>query len=203
MNLTYNNGKPLIGRELELFLAYVKFRQLENQYVFLKEDEQGRYIEYVFKDGTPEHNRCLSWYDKPHPKYFERHPDMSQGRIHQVSDTEIYELSAFCCGAENDPDPNRRCNVGEPAPGCDYVNLSKNWSIDEPIKCACWKLNIIKSINFNLSLNELDQFNKLLKDSNKFIKLEWPDSQEYLGMEGCYTMNDDWYTTFIPETLVK
>lgn len=34
-----------------------------DDYVILRKDEQGYYIEYAFQEGAPHDNRCLSWYD--------------------------------------------------------------------------------------------------------------------------------------------
>ena len=34
-----------------------------DKYVYLREDSEGKYIEYAFIEGAPHDNRCLSWYD--------------------------------------------------------------------------------------------------------------------------------------------
>ena len=34
-----------------------------DEYVYLREDAEGKYIEYAFIEGAPHDNRCLSWYD--------------------------------------------------------------------------------------------------------------------------------------------
>ena len=113
-----------------------------DQYVYLREDEKGRYIEYAFIDGAPHDNRCLSWYDKPHPKTLSSEPynytkediEKSIKRLHNVG--ELYELSEYTCGKENE-EGEKRCCVGNPKKDCSYC---KTWNYDEPIKCACWTL---------------------------------------------------------------
>lgn len=108
-----------------------------DRFVVLKEDEQGRYIEYAFKEGAPKDNRCLSWYDKPHPKALIRNGYTSQWKLHEIG--KIYELGLFSCGNEN-KEGDEHCSAGHPKKNCDYINVRKEWSYDEPVKCACWYL---------------------------------------------------------------
>lgn len=114
-----------------------------DQYVYLREDEKGRYIEYAFIDGVPHDNRCLSWYDKPHPKTLSSKPynytkediEKSIKKLHNVG--ELYKLSEYACGNEN-KEGDERCCAGSPKKDCSYC---KSWNYDEPIKCACWTLS--------------------------------------------------------------
>ena len=114
-----------------------------DKYVYLREDEKGRYIEYAFIPGAPHDNRCLSWYDKPHPKTLMKKPykytkemiEKSINKLHKIG--ELYELNEYSCGNEN-KEGDERCCAGCPKKGCLHA---KNWTYDEPIKCACWTLS--------------------------------------------------------------
>ena len=57
-------------------------------FVYLREDENGRYIEYAFIEGAPHDNRCLSWYDKLQPNALRRNGhDISKWPLHKVDET--------------------------------------------------------------------------------------------------------------------
>ena len=89
---------------------------LEN-YVILKKDELGYYIEYAFKNGAPHDNRCLDWYSSYQEKAYIRNH-----KVDGVSDTElkeylqyrqkkidqrvgkIFRLGSFTCGGEENPE---------------------------------------------------------------------------------------------------
>ena len=125
----------------KLELSATLYRELD-KYVYLREDENGRYIEYAFIDGAPHDNRCLSWYDKPHPKtlmgkpynYTKEMVEKHTARLSKVG--ELYELNEFSCGNENN-EGDEKCCAGCPKKDCSYVG---HWNYDEPIKCACWCL---------------------------------------------------------------
>lgn len=116
--------------ELEKIRVHATLVGNLDRYVYLREDDKGRYIEYAFKDGAPHDNRCLSWYDNPHPKYLEKHPNTV---IPLSKVNELYWLGSYTCSG--------RCKPGHPSEDCDYYKCIKNeWNYDEPIKCACWGL---------------------------------------------------------------
>lgn len=142
------------------------------KYVYLREDEKGRYIEYAFINKTPDHCRCLSWYDKPHPRTLRNKPynytkediEKSIKRLHKVG--ELYELSAYTCGRE-DYDEDEKCCVGNPKKNCLHA---KDWSYDEPIKCACWVLKEPKVPKY-LSIS-IEKYYIVLKGIAIFEKLK-------------------------------
>ena len=142
--------------------AYAIATHTTNQYVILKEDENGRYIEYAFCKGEPHDNRCLSWYDKLQPNALERnHHDITKWKLKPVG--EIYRLSSMCCGCEDRENEHERCTPGHPAPVCfeDGHWLSRGlWSYDEPVKCACWILEPVVIKNLSLKLNEAADFSR-------------------------------------------
>lgn len=89
-----------------------KTKRLED-YVILKKDDKGFYIEYAFKPGAPHDNRCLSWYDSYQEKAYERNgwfnnvseetiaaykESLLKKRLNKVG--KIYELQDFTCGWE-------------------------------------------------------------------------------------------------------
>lgn len=116
--------------ELEKIKVDAILNNLLGKYVYLREDDKGRYIEYAFKDGAPHDNRCLSWHDKPHPKYLEKHPD-TVIPLHKVN--ELYWLNASTC--------NGKCSPGHPKDCGYYKCAERDWSYEEPIRCACWALS--------------------------------------------------------------
>ena len=127
-----------IHEDFELLEAYVHFYHLEDKYVILKEDENGRYIEYAFTDGAPHDNRCLSWYDKLQPTALERNNHkQDEWKIREVG--KLYELSEFNCGRKN-YDGDEHCSAGHPCKKC-VEGFAKYWTYDEPVKCACWFLS--------------------------------------------------------------
>lgn len=149
------------------FQAYLRVSGRLSEYVYLREDENGRYIEYAFRDGAPHDNRCLDWYAKSHPTYSERHggwetPEMSYG-LKPLD--KIYRLSAFDCGRSDREDPNERCTPGCPWKGCDWA---KGWLYEEPVKCACWHLSKIDEDNmdFNLRADQIDDYLRILNELN-------------------------------------
>lgn len=110
-----------------------------DNYVYLREDADGRYIEYAFMEGAPINNRCLSWYDKPHPIALKR-----QGRDISINPMKLnkvgvlYELSKFTCSG--------KCSVGKPSDDCCSKGFASFWTIDEPVKCACWHLQKVSNV---------------------------------------------------------
>lgn len=113
-----------------------------DKYVYLREDEKGRYIEYAFQEGCPHNNRCLSWYDKPHPKAWLRNGDKEEDiewrtkRLHNID--ELYYLDEYACSNQN-KEGDEKCCAGHPRKEC-YETWAKNWTEEEPVKCACWTL---------------------------------------------------------------
>jgi len=84
-----------------------------DKYVYLREDADGKYIEYAFIEGAPHDNRCLSWYDSYQEEAYIRNK-----WVKGLSDTEtkkrlaaikknrddrvggLFRLSSFTCGYE-------------------------------------------------------------------------------------------------------
>lgn len=146
------------------FQAYLRVAGKLNSYVYLREDEKGRYIEYAFKEGAPHDNRCLAWYAKSHPTYSERHggwptPEMNYG-LQKVD--KIYKLTAFDCG-RSFLAPEERCTPGSPWKDC---HSAKDWRYDEPCKCACWYLETINEdeMDFTLRAEQVDEYLKVLAE---------------------------------------
>ena len=127
--------------EKEFLIKLLEIKGILDQYVILKEDEKGRYIEYAFKEGAPKDNRCLSWYDKPHPNARVRNGYKSDYPIHEIN--KIYQLGLFSCGHQNLAG-DAHCSAGHPKKACLELQC-KGWTYDEPVKCACWYLT---STNF-------------------------------------------------------
>lgn len=159
----------------DLFLkmkAYAIAKNKLESYVVLKEDEQGRYIEYAFKEGAPHDNRCLSWYDSWQPKALERNGhdlDAWKNRLKPVN--RIYELSEFACN-NSEKEGEEHCSAGHPCKKC-FENRSYDWTYEEPVKCACWYLYEIDYNAFSEAIEKaaklIDTYNKLVNDekSNK------------------------------------
>ena len=105
--------KNNIHEDFELFEAYVHFYHLEDKYVILKQDDEGTYIEYAFKEGAPHDNRCLSWYYSFQPNAWKRN-QLAFGHTEEEADQfvkaaservktkigKIYELESLTCGRE-------------------------------------------------------------------------------------------------------
>lgn len=104
----------------------------------------------------------------------------------------LFRLTSFTCGYEEEPEdalktskeswkecyPDKKfipedhiCRVGHPAKKCRKVQC-KNWTYEEPVKCACWKLedgttmeDFIKSYKISIrvtdivKLSSVDQLN--------------------------------------------
>lgn len=84
-----------------------------DKYVYLREDADGKYIEYAFIEGAPHDNRCLSWYDsyqeeayirnkwtsglswKEEREYLSKLKKKRDDRVGQ-----LFRLSSFTCGYE-------------------------------------------------------------------------------------------------------
>ena len=150
---------------LKILIKALTIKGLLEDYVILKETENGRrYVEYAFKEGAPEENSCLSWYIQPHPKTKERYEKEHEGLVEMWKHADsmvghICVLSPFTCSGEHG------CKVGHPPVECSYNNTChKDWSKEEPIKCACWDLRLVKSIDdFKFCFN-IDELNRFLKD---------------------------------------
>lgn len=128
--------------EIKLVELYARLTNTLDRFVYLREDEKGRYIEYAFIDGAPHDNRCLSWYDKLQPKALKRNNhdiEKWSKRLKKVG--ELYKLNRFNCGRDNN-EGEERCDAGSPLPRC-LKFFASNWTYDEPVKCACWFLEYI------------------------------------------------------------
>ena len=84
-----------------------------DKYVYLREDSEGKYIEYAFIEGAPHDNRCLSWYDSYQEEaYIRNHwtrglswkeereylSKLKKKRDDRVGG--LFRLSSFTCGYE-------------------------------------------------------------------------------------------------------
>jgi hypothetical protein len=164
--------KPTEGELKKIKFAAELDGELD-KYVYLKKDEKGFYIEYAFKDGAPHDNRCLSWYysyqetafirnkwTEGLSEYAEREYLNSIKRERESKIGELFRLSSFTCGFEENPDgrlentkkeweerhvspfvpEDHICKVGCPAKKCKEL-ICKDWTYEEPVKCACWELD--------------------------------------------------------------
>lgn len=142
----------------ELFEKYVHFYHLEENYVYLKEDNNGRYIEYVYKEGAPHDNRCLSWYEKPHSNYVKKHPNTII-KCKEPNTNVIYRLCEFNCGLQ-DKEGDEKCVAGCPSKKC-MDSFAFNWTYEEPIKCACWYLEKC-DLKFSVPSHDVENFSKFI-----------------------------------------
>lgn len=103
--------------DLQKLRLYAELTNTVEKYVYLREDEKGKYIEYAFKKGAPHDNRCLSWYDSYQEKAYIRNKwikDINDPKDKEFLDiikkkrdkrvNEIFELSSFTCGHEEYPE---------------------------------------------------------------------------------------------------
>lgn len=152
---------PMKKFELDLLKRVAHVTKTEDQYVVLREDENGRYTEYAFKDGWPESNRCLSWYNKIQPNALRRNgytvEEWEAKHAESLKVNEVYKLSMFTCGEEDNTEmPHCQCRPGRPSEFCRKNNRLNHWTIDEPCKCACWHLKPIhEDDKISLTLGEL------------------------------------------------
>lgn len=87
-----------------------------DKYVYLREDSEGKYIEYAFIEGSPHDNRCLSWYDSYQEGAYIRNgwgkefseedrksylASIKKDRDKKVG--KLFKLSSFTCGWEENP----------------------------------------------------------------------------------------------------
>lgn len=114
-----------------------------NDYVWLRKDEKGYYIEYAYLKGVPEYNRCLA----------------EETKYREIN--KIYKLCTLTCSSTSG------CKVGIPKKGCDYFLCQQNWSIESPGKCACWYLEK-DSPRLVFSFEDLEKFANLLKNYDDY-----------------------------------
>lgn len=99
--------------DLQKLRLYAELTNTVEKYVYLREDEKGKYIEYAFKKGAPHDNRCLSWYDSYQEKAYIRNgwiKDINDPKDKEYLDiikrkrdkrvNKLFELSSFTCGHE-------------------------------------------------------------------------------------------------------
>lgn len=97
--------------DLKKIEVYAKILGVTDQYVYLRKDEKGFYVEYAFQEGAPHDNRCLSWYNSFQPNAYERNgwfnnltPDEKVKHLEKIKkDREdrvgmLFQLSAYDCG---------------------------------------------------------------------------------------------------------
>lgn len=101
-------------KELDILEFYAKMTREEDRYVWLREDEQGTYIEYAFKEGAPHDNRCLSWYDSFQPNAIRRNCTAFGDSEEKIQDelewrkngvkkriNQLFYLGSLTCGWES------------------------------------------------------------------------------------------------------
>lgn len=87
-----------------------------DEYVYLREDSEGKYIEYAFIEGAPHDNRCLSWYDSYQEEAYIRNKwveglsdEDKKKRLDSIKKDrdskvgQLFRLSSFTCGYEEYP----------------------------------------------------------------------------------------------------
>lgn len=101
--------------ELYKLKVYATLSGELDKYVYLREDKEGKYIEYAFQKGAPHDNRCLSWYDSYQENAYIRNKwceGLSEEGKHIYLDAikskrdrrvgKIFKLHSFTCGYEED-----------------------------------------------------------------------------------------------------
>ena len=152
------------NRDYAKLKAYATAVGRLDNYVLLKEDEHGRYIEYAFQEGAPHDNRCLSWYDKLQPNALERNDhDIEEWSKRLKKVGEVYELHHMCCG-NDEVEGDKHCSAGHPCKTCVEGGMARNWTYDEPVKCACWLLSEIHDIdNMAIPMKYIDKYIEVIK----------------------------------------
>lgn len=146
----------MTDKEFDLIKKILAIKGELDNYVILCEDEQGRYIKYAFIDGEPHDNRCLSWYDKHHPKALKRNGySIDEWKLHEIG--RVYKLQALSCGCE-DKEGDEHCSPGHPSKKCLSCQARK-WTYEEPVQCACWYLKNVdfEKIKFQLNVEEIKE----------------------------------------------
>lgn len=157
----------------------IQTKQLES-FVILKEDDQGRYIEYAFTKGAPHDNRCLDWYSSLQPKAIERNGHkVSEWKLQELG--HIYRLYEFSCGHENEVG-EFHCSAGHPCSKCRESGVARKWTYEEPVKCACWHLVPVdfEDFKFNVTVKDIREAFLSSLDS---IPYENPQITEAQGKE--------------------
>ena len=185
----------------ELFKKYVKFYHLEDKYVILKEDENGQYIEYAYKEGAPHDNRCLSWYYSLQPNAIRRnneafgHPEESEKeiewrykRIKEKYLGKIFELYSFTCGHEENMEKaleENKKSWEEYYPGQPFVAEDHMCRVGKPAPkcmynslCTHWTYKEpVKCACWSLYLCDF-RFSIPSKDIEEFSKFIYSDGNE-------------------------
>lgn len=103
------------SQELTIVKRMLEITDRIHDYVILKKDDEGYYIEYAFCEGAPHDNRCLSWYDSYQPNALRRsNPEEDEASMEKYLMArkahidarlgKIYELESFTCGCEENPE---------------------------------------------------------------------------------------------------
>ena len=71
----------------------------------------------------------------------------------------IYRLWEFNCGLQ-DKEGDEKCIAGCPSKKC-MGSIAKDWTYEEPIKCACWNLEKC-NFNFNIPSKDIEEFSKFI-----------------------------------------
>lgn len=102
--------------DIEKIRFAAKLNDELDKYVYLREDAEGKYIEYAFIEGAPHDNRCLSWYDSYQEEAYIRNrwveglsDEDKKKRLDSIKkdrDSKVgnlFKLSSFTCGYEEYP----------------------------------------------------------------------------------------------------
>lgn len=147
----------MTNEELKLLEKWATIYNHRNDFVWLREDEFGKYLEYVFNDGVPHNNRCL------HQHVIGRSPSEKDSipitNLPQIN--EVYRLDEYCCHRSHlsADDPNY-CAAGHPCKSC-LTNMAYNWTEEYPGYCACWDLTKTQITDYYINITDIDKFNKI------------------------------------------
>lgn len=92
--------------ELETLRVYATLTRQLKEYVILKKDDEGYYIEYAFIDGAPHDNRCIDWYSSYQENAYIRNNwlktrDKNGNEIDLPEDKKVAHLAAIKAKIDN------------------------------------------------------------------------------------------------------
>ena len=118
-----------------------------------------------------------------HPEKSKEEIEWRKKRIEQHLG-KIFKLYSFTCGHEEDMEKcleenkkhweeyhpgepfiqeDHECWVGKPAPKCIKNGTCSNWTYEEPVKCACWTLELC-DFKFVINSDNIEQFSKFIQE---------------------------------------
>ncbi len=117
-----------------------------------------------------------------HPEESEKEIEWRYKSIKEKYLGKIFELYSFTCGHEENmekaleenkknwekyyPDQpfvaeDHMCRVGKPAPKCVKNCICSHWTYKEPVKCACWNLDLC-NFKFSIPSKDIEEFSKFI-----------------------------------------